>query len=52
MTNNLSKNFLHMKQVELKPKEPYEPPEVVDIKPVTTCRLAGMSDPDENPDEY
>lgn len=34
-------------------KEPYEPPEVVDIKPVTTCQLVGMSeDPDENPDEY
>ena len=39
-----------MNKTETKRKEPYEPPELLDIKPVTICTVIGTSEPDYNDD--
>lgn len=41
-----------MNTTETKRKEPYETPELLDIKPVTICTVTGLSDPENNDDEW
>ena len=37
-----------MNTTETKRKEPYEPPELLDIKPVTDITVSGVSDDDND----
>jgi hypothetical protein len=40
-----------MNEMETKRKESYETPEIMDIKPVTTCKVVGLSgEPDYDGD--
>lgn len=39
-----------MKDAKRNERESYETPEVLDIKPVTTCKVQGVGSPDD-PDE-
>ena len=39
-----------MKDAKRNERESYETPEVLDIKPVTTCKVQGVDSPVDDPD--